>query len=460
MIRKLRLRFILAALVSILFVLAATIAAINSFNYIKIDNETAQSLDAVINYGHEGVYSEYHVLTEEQKLWIEEQQQRWIEEEQQQQPFIPPGQFWQPSDFFYQRREEINEQFFVTAFDEDGGVAWKDYRYYAIGDDDEEILQLMSTKALKSGLGSGNIGKLRFKVFEIQESKDAVTDFDMEAGRPVIETIDLNYTYVAFLDTSERNHALGNFFTSSMIIAAISYTVLAILIILSSKLVFKTTEESYKKQKAFITNASHELKTPLTIISTDLELVEMDHGKSEWTESIHDQVIRLNAMTKQLVTLSKLDEGNSTNYPFSEFSLSKLAEESVDSFTPTFKSKKITLNSDIASDINMRGNVYLINELFYIFFDNALKYTKNNGEVNLRVKKNSNRKNEIVFFNDIEDNEIDTNLLFERFYRSPNSVTKEGSGIGLSIAKEIVELHKGKISVSIKENKIYFIIIL
>ena len=314
----------------------------------------------------------------------------------------------------------------------------------------------MSTKALKSGLGSGNIGKLRFKVFEIQESKDAVTDFDMEAGRPVIETIDLNYTYVAFLDTSERNHALGNFFTSSMIIAAISYTVLAILIILSSKLVFKTTEESYKKQKAFITNASHELKTPLTIISTDLELVEMDHGKSEWTESIHDQVIRLNAMTKQLVTLSKLDEGNSTNYPFSEFSLSKLAEESVDSFTPTFKSKKITLNSDIASDINMRGNVYLINELFYIFFDNALKYTKNNGEVNLRVKKNSNRKNEIVFFNDIEDNEIDTNLLFERFYRSPNSVTKEG----LSIAKEIVELHKGKISVSIKENKIYFIIIL
>ena len=125
-----------------------------------------------------------------------------------------------------------------------------------------------------------------------------------------------------------------------------------------------------------------------------------------------------------------------------------------------FKSKKITLNSDIASDINMRGNMYLINELFYIFFDNALKYTKNNGEVNLRVKKNSNRKNEIVFFNDIEDNEIDTSLLFERFYRSPNSVTKEGSGIGLSIAKEIVELHKGKISVSIKENKIYFTIIL
>ena len=108
----------------------------------------------------------------------------------------------------------------------------------------------------------------------------------------------------------------------------------------------------------------------------------------------------------------------------------------------------------------MKGNRYLINELFYIFFDNALKYTKSNGEASLTIKKNQNKKIEITFSNDIEDNEMDTEQLFERFYRSPNSVSKEGSGIGLSIAKEIVELHKGKISVTIKENKIYFSIVL
>ena len=439
MIRKLRLRFILAALVSILFVLAATIASINVFNYIKIDNETMQSLDAVIEYSHQNVLFANGVFPTDENGEAAQ-----------------PG----PGGFFDPRRGDINEQFFATVFDADGVVTWSDYDHIAQGDIDNESREVMATEILASGKTDGVIGKLRFKVAYIEETVQAFAGWDSEANQPILEERELNNSYVVFLDTSERNHALGNFFTSSMVIATISYTVLAILIILSSKLVFKTTEESYKKQKAFITNASHELKTPLTIISTDLELVEMDHGKSEWTESIHDQVIRLNAMTKQLVTLSKLDEGNSTNYPFSEFSLSKLAEESVDSFTPTFKSKKITLNSDISSDINMRGNIYLINELFYIFFDNALKYTKNNGEVNLVVKKNSNRKNEIVFSNDIEDNEIDTNLLFERFYRSPNSVTKEGSGIGLSIAKEIVELHKGKISVSIKENKIYFTIIL
>ena len=439
MIRKLRLRFILAALVSILFVLASTIAAINVSNYLKISGETAQTLYDVIEYSHQNVLFANGVFPTDENGEAAQ-----------------PG----PGGFFDPRRGDINEQFFATVFDADGVVTWSDYDHIAQGDIDNESREAMATEILASGKTDGVIGKLRFKVAYIEETVQAFAGWDSEANQPILEERELNNSYVVFLDTSERTHALGNFFTSSMVIATISYTVLAILIILSSKLVFKTTEESYKKQKAFITNASHELKTPLTIISTDLELVEMDHGKSEWTESIHDQVIRLNAMTKQLVTLSKLDEGNSANYPFSEFSLSKLAEESVDSFTPTFKSKKITLNSDIASDINMRGNIYLINELFYIFFDNALKYTKNNGEVNLVVKKNSNRKNEIVFFNDIEDNEIDTKLLFERFYRSPNSVTKEGSGIGLSIAKEIVELHKGKISVSIKENKIYFTIIL
>ena len=419
--------------------MASTIAAINVSNYLKISGETAQTLYDVIEYSHQNVLFANGVFPTDENGEAAQ-----------------PG----PGGFFDPRRGDINEQFFATVFDADGVVTWSDYDHIAQGDIDNESREAMATEILASGKTDGAIGKLRFKVAYIEETVQAFAGWDSEANQPILEERELNNSYVVFLDTSERNHALGNFFTSSMVIATISYTVLAILIILSSKLVFKTTEESYKKQKAFITNASHELKTPLTIISTDLELVEMDHGKSEWTESIHDQVIRLNAMTKQLVTLSKLDEGNSTNYPFSEFSLSKLAEESVDSFTPTFKSKKITLNSDISSDINMRGNIYLINELFYIFFDNALKYTKNNGEVNLVVKKNSNRKNEIVFSNDIEDNEIDTNLLFERFYRSPNSVTKEGSGIGLSIAKEIVELHKGKISVSIKENKIYFTIIL
>ena len=454
MIRKLRLRFILAALVSILFVLAATIAAINVSNYLKVERETTESLNEIIEYSHQNALMMNGVMPNNQQ-------------EQQPgggQPGGPGGQGGgqgggQQGGYYY-RREEINEQYFVTVYDELGSIEWYDYNHIAPGDSDVELRQLMSTKVYASGETSGTIGKLRFKVATTDEEVEVVVRWEMgpDGGQAVTENRQLKFTYVAFLDTSERNHAFSNFFMSSMIIAAISYTVLAILIVLSSKFVFRTSEESYKKQKAFITNASHELKTPLTIISTDLELIEMDHGKTEWTESIHDQVIRLNTMTKQLVTLSKLDEGNANNYPFAEFSLSKLAEESVDSFSPAFKIKNLTLNSDIASDIDIKGNRYLINELFYIFFDNALKYTKSNGEASLTIKKNTIKKIDITFNNDVEDDEMDVEQLFERFYRSPKSSSQEGSGIGLSIAKEIVELHKGRINVSVKNGKIYFII--
>ena len=90
--------------------------------------------------------------------------------------------------------------------------------------------------------------------------------------------------------------------------------------------------------------------------------------------------------------------------------------------------------------------------------DNALKYTKEKGAIDLSLRKNNKNKVEIIFSNDIEDKEIDVNQLFERFYRSASVNKKEGSGIGLSIAKEIINLHKGKVSASIEDNKIYFVI--
>ena len=88
--------------------------------------------------------------------------------------------------------------------------------------------------------------------------------------------------------------------------------------------------------------------------------------------------------------------------------------------------------------------------------DNANKYATPKGEIGLSIKKDNKNKIKVTFYNDIEDDEIDVNQMFERFYRSPNSNKKEGSGIGLSIAKEIIDLHKGKVKTSLKDNKIYF----
>ena len=128
----------------------------------------------------------------------------------------------------------------------------------------------------------------------------------------------------------------------------------------------------------------------------------------------------------------------------------------MDAFLPTYEKSGFKFKSDIDEDVEVRANKYLINELFYIFLDNALKYTTAGGEIKFNLKKTNKNRLEILFSNDTDDKEVDVNQLFERFYRSPRNSKKEGSGIGLSIAKEIIELHKGKITASIKDGKIYF----
>ena len=405
MIKKLRLRFILVALISVLIVLSGTIALINAYNYSKIDREAKHSLTLVV-----------------------EQESRYADPE----PYDPrqPGGSWNWSGMMDDSL--MREHYFVVSFDENGEINYSDFMHiFSINEEDGKAL---ATTVYNGKTMSGYVGNLWYK----KEQRRA-------------------NTYVAFIDVQEKMNNFNNFLQSSLAVSGISYAVLAALIIVASFIVFKTSEESYRKQKAFITNASHELKTPLTIINTDLEIVEMDNGKTEWTDSIRDQVNRLTTMTNQLVTLSKLDEENYKNYPFEDFSLTKLANDCIEAFAPTYEKNNLKFITNVKENVEAHANKYLINELFYIFLDNALKYAKKGGEVGLSVNK-VNKKITICFYNNIEDNsQINAKLLFERFYRSPDA-KKEGSGIGLSIAKEIVELHKGKINASIKDNIITFII--
>ena len=469
MIKKLRLRFIISALLSVLFVLAATIAGINIANHLKTNREIKETLTGLVSDLDNNVRLIYRIPSSKDKdnKTDSKPDSKPDGKEGEENPGGQQGGQGQGGMGGY-RQPTIKGQYFyytytVTKYSdrEEADEPMILYDYTHVISAEEEGAQKMVVDVLNGESNEGKIDNYRYiKTVIVYNYKTTRQPWES----PTWESYDVDTTttstYIAFVDTAEKTHGASNYLLNSLIIAGISYTLLAFMIIVSSHFIFKTSEESYRKQKAFVTNASHELKTPLTIISTDLEILEMDNGKNEWTESIRDQVGRLTVMTKQLVTLSKLDENDLKNYPFEAFSLSKLANESVDSFTPIYEQRKYKFNSDIASNLDFFGNKYLINELFYIFMDNACKYTKDKGNINLSVKRSNNRKIEIVFSNDIADKEIDTNLLFERFYRSPSSSKKEGSGIGLSIAKEIVDLHKGKISASVKDDKIYFNIIL
>lgn len=266
-------------------------------------------------------------------------------------------------------------------------------------------------------------------------------------------------TNVAFLDIKESLDNFYRFLTVSSLVSVGAYAVLIVLIVVASKIAFRSSEEAYRKQKRFITNASHELKTPLTVISADLDLIEMDHGKSEWSQSIRDQLVRLTDMTNQLVTLSKLEEDDPSRFPFEDFSLNEVCEKAVESFSPLFKKEGIKFAYNINGNLTMHGNRKLIDELIRIFLDNSLRYTGGEKKASYFVVSENKGKIEIRFSNTVDkSDEVDVKQIMDRFYRSP-SAKKEGSGVGLSIAQEIINLHKGKISVDKNGSTIAFAIV-
>ena len=398
MIKKLRRKFILISALSVFFVLAITIGAINISNYVVIENNSEAILTEIVREG--------------------------------------PRHDVEPGD--KKDGEPINlrqEHYFVALFNKDGSILDVDNRQMFVLSLDE--CEELALKVYNNELTSGKYGNFRYKKAVNREGN----------------------TTVGFVDIKESLDSYYNFLLLSSTISIGAYLALIALIVVASKIAFKSTEEAYKKQKRFITNASHELKTPLTVISTDLDLIEMDNGESEWSNSIREQVARLTEMANQLVTLSRLEEEDNSKFPFEDFSLNELAKDVASSFDASFKKEGIKFSYNFAADLTMYGNKRLIDELIHIFLDNSLKYTGGDNKSSYFViSKNNKGKTEFKFSNTINKNdEVDTKQVMERFYRSPSSKV-EGSGVGLSIAQEIINLHKGKISVDKNLSTITFII--
>ncbi len=397
MIKKLRRRFILLSALSVFFVLAITIGSINIANYVTLENNASSLLTEMVNEGPK----------------------------KQDEPGGKPGEG--PMDL-------RQEHYFVASFNNDGTLKDLDNRQMFILTREECVT--LVTKVYNNELTGGKYGNFRY-------AKIAKND---------------GTTVVGFLDIKEKLDSFNHFLLLSSTISLGAYVVLIGLIVVASKIAFKSSEEAYIKQKRFITNASHELKTPLTVISTDLDLIEMDSGKTEWSESIRDQLKRLTEMTNQLVTLSRLEEEDMSKFPFSDFPLNEVCKEIVDSYIPLFKKEGIKFAYNITGNITMYANRRLIDELIHIFLDNSLKYTGGDNKSSYFVVNENKNKIEFRFSNTLDkDDEVDTKQILDRFYRSPSN-KKEGSGIGLSIAKEIVNLHKGKISIDKNNTTLSFVI--
>ena len=260
-------------------------------------------------------------------------------------------------------------------------------------------------------------------------------------------------TLVIYVDWSRQLEVVENFFIASIVISFISLIVVFFLAYLISNKALEPIIKGYEKQSRFIANASHELKTPLAIISANSELVEMEYGENESTQAILKQINKLNKMVNSLTVLSKIENFKKNKNSYS-FNISKMLNETINEYS--FMLDKYQLNLNIEDDIEYYGIDGLIKQLVCILLENAAKYSLSTIDISL---VRLNKKIELVFKNDVlEIEQGNLKKYFERFYRSSEvrSTKIEGSGIGLSICSEIVEFHRGVIKAIGDEN--YFII--
>lgn len=263
-----------------------------------------------------------------------------------------------------------------------------------------------------------------------------------------------NMVLYVFINCSKELMTIKTYAIASVGISLIGLLVVFILVCYFSKIVTRPMAESYEKQKRFITDASHEIKTPLTIIDANTEVLEMMEGENEWTVSIRKQIARLTALTEKLVFLSRMDE-DSTRLEMLEFNISDAILDTAMPFETVAESKGKTLDISVAPDINYTGSETNIRQMVSLLLDNAIKYSSENGSIRLNFSANGKLKILSVWntVDEIETGKLD--YLFERFYRmdkSRNSKTG-GFGIGLSVVQAIVQAHNGKVSAKSEDGK-------
>ena len=268
-------------------------------------------------------------------------------------------------------------------------------------------------------------------------------------------------TYV-FVDCSRELASFHSFLSASVAISCNGWLAVLAIVTVASGAVIRPMVESYSKQKRFITDASHEIKTPLAVIDAANEVQEIESGESEWTQSIHEQVARLTALTERLVFLARMDEG-SAGFTMTSIDLSESVDKAAAPFESVAVSRGKRLSTSIASGVRAHADTAAVAQVVELLLDNATRYASEDSviELSLRVASRGRGKGaaELVVSNAVDElPEGDLDRLFDRFYRADVSRSSKtgGSGVGLSVVRAIAEAHGGSASVCGHGNQITF----
>lgn len=403
MIRRLRRKFIVACMVSLSLVLTVILGGVNLMSYHKV----VADADAILLLldANGGVFPKSRGGTGEKP------------------PDGAPALAKEPlGQRAFSPETPYESRFFSVLLDQEGQVLQIDTGQIAAVDEEEATTYAQNV--LASGRESGFWGNYRYLLCEEEQG-----------------------SLIIFLDCGRSLSSFRTTLIASVLLALAGLLSVLVLLLILSKRIVRPVAESYEKQKQFITDAGHELKTPLTIISADADLAEMECGENQWIADIRRQAQRLTGLTNDLTYLSRMEE-ESLRLQLIDFPLSDVAEEMAQSFQALARSQEKDLALHIQPMISFTGDEKAIRQLLSILLDNALKYSPAGGQLALRLEKQGRTILLTVSNTSAQPVERDKlSRLFDRFYRTDQSRNSNtgGYGLGLSIARSIVLAHKGKI---------------
>lgn len=269
-----------------------------------------------------------------------------------------------------------------------------------------------------------------------------------------------NGTLMVFTDKRAELDMLGKLMRTTIIIGTAAFLILSVAAYFLSRQVMKPLKTAFEKQKQFVSDASHELKTPVTVISANADVLADEIGENKWLTYIKSQTERMNILVNDLLNLTRL-ENNTVAFVKSDFDLSKAIVNTALPFEcQAFETNK-KFELDIEEGISLSGSERHIKQMTAIFIDNALKYSNDGGIVRVTLKKSGDKRYLSIYNTGTGVKDSEKDKIFERFYRSDESRNRAtgGYGLGLAIAKSIIDRHKFKVSVENNEGKsICFII--
>lgn len=404
MIVDLRKRFILISAVSIFVVFTGIFLLLAGLGLAQVDRTMDTLTDAISSNG--GVFPDFDPNDQH-----------------------PPAQHSPYADAI-DAETRFSTRFFTVWLDSDGQIV--QVNVDSVSSISESEVEDYVQRAREEGGARGWLADYRYKVVQTQ------------AGSTLV-----------FVNGSMHRNMTGRLlFTAFLILLGSALLILGLTVVISKRAV-RPVAESYEKQKQFITDANHELKTPLTLILSNLDIVESEVGKNEWLDDIRSEGERMGLLIEELVTLSRMDE-DASRLVTSSFDLSGAVTDTVSEFQAPAACRPATLSAEIQPGISYQGDEAMIRRLVSVLLDNAVKYCDPGGSI--RVQLSQRRHPVLVVENTYTDvGKLELDRLFDRFYRADKARTFSGSfGVGLSIAQSIVKNHRGSISAYQKEQTIGF----